>query len=248
MATVRAAFSWIGWVGWLTVLIKPLNAGLSMAGDVDLLANYFGPIGKFLDTGWGTSTSIVAGAAIIGYAIYQRSQPEPIGVANQTTRRGEAFPINHPNTDSRYMTAYEALHYLADDSDWGNQTRKYISADGMRKNVLLEAPVEFQRAAQHGGIHAVGRLNGIGQHVPIPETFWMTATLGPFSRLNRDISDTTPTVPNRDGLPRYESVMIVREDVERTWPRSAPTALSSIPISITRTIRAIGVGRGRSRT
>jgi hypothetical protein len=49
-----------------------------------------------------------------------------------------------------------------------------------RKTTLLEAPAEFKRIAQQGGIHAVGRLNGVGQHIPIPDTYWMSATLTPL--------------------------------------------------------------------
>jgi hypothetical protein len=39
-AALRASVSRLALFGWLAVLIKPINAGLSMAGDVDLLSNY----------------------------------------------------------------------------------------------------------------------------------------------------------------------------------------------------------------
>jgi hypothetical protein len=68
-----------GLLGWLVALIKPIAKGLSMAGDIDLLANYFGAVGKFLDTGWGTLASFALGAIIIGYAIHRRIQLEPKG-------------------------------------------------------------------------------------------------------------------------------------------------------------------------
>ena len=90
-----------------------------------------------------------------------------------------------------------------------------------RKIPLLEAQVEFKRVAEQGTIHVIGKLNGVGQHVPIPETYWMSATLNPFSLNNRDISETMPSVPNPNGIPVYMNVKILRSDVERLWPRLA---------------------------
>jgi hypothetical protein len=120
----------------------------------------------------------------------------------------------------RYMTAYEVIHYLADDTEWGTQARQYLNADGMRKNVLFEAQAEFKRIAEQGNIHPVGRLNGGGQHVQIPDTYWMAATINPFSLGSPDISQTMAAVPNPDGIPVYKNVRILRADVERAWPAS----------------------------
>jgi hypothetical protein len=69
---IKDSFTWPGWVGWVLTLLKPLDKGLSMLGDVDLLANYGGVIGRFLDTGTGYFVSILFGGGIIGYAIYRR--------------------------------------------------------------------------------------------------------------------------------------------------------------------------------
>jgi len=135
-------------------------------------------------------------------------------------------PALAPDTQ-RYMTAYEVLHYLADDSKWGDEIRKYVSPDQyvsaagnitMRKMPLLEAQGEFRRIAEQGRIRAVGRLDGDGQHVQIPETYWMSAVLSPFSFHNQEISEAIPAVYNPDGIPTYKRVKIVREDVERAWP------------------------------
>jgi hypothetical protein len=127
------------------------------------------------------------------------------------------------------MTAYDVIHYLADDSEWGNETRQYVGADGMRKSALLEAPAEFKRIAEQGTIHAVGRRNGDGQHVEIPEIYWMSATLSPFSLENPEISQTMPAVPNPDNIPTYKNVRILQSDVERMWPRCTPIA-TRIPL------------------
>jgi hypothetical protein len=108
-----------------------------------------------------------------------RSGGQPIA-----DQKDAAEPIATSGTQ-RYMNAYEVIHYLADDSKWGDDTKKYVGAEQyvsragnitMRKWPLLEALGEFKRIAEHGRIHAVGRFNGVGQHVQIPETYWMSAT------------------------------------------------------------------------
>src|ERR1700730_11206703 len=70
-AAFRASLSGPGLLGWLVALVKPIAKAMNMASDIDLLANYFGASGRFLETGWGTLMSVVLGAVIIGYAIYR---------------------------------------------------------------------------------------------------------------------------------------------------------------------------------
>jgi hypothetical protein len=86
-AALRASLTGPGLLGWLIALIKPIVKVLNMVGDIDLLANYFGAAGRFLETGWGTLSSIVLGTVIIGYAIHRRIQLEPI-VGDQANFRG----------------------------------------------------------------------------------------------------------------------------------------------------------------
>jgi len=133
-----------------------------------------------------------------------------------TTSSGNVHP---------HMTAYEVIHYLADDSAWGRQTARYAEVDrrmGMiiRKNPLLEAPGEFKRIAEYRNIKAIGRLNGIGQHVQIPETYWTVATLDCLHLDNKEISRTMVAAPRPDHIPIYEDVRISRKDVERAWPKA----------------------------
>lgn len=120
------------------------------------------------------------------------------------------------------MTAYETIHYLADDSKWGNALKNAPSVPNgtlnMRKMPLLEAWGEFKRIAEQGHIHAIGRLGGVGPHVPIPEIYWMSAILHQSSLDNPALSETMPSVANPDGIPIYKDVRILRADVERIWP------------------------------
>lgn len=55
----------------------------------------------------------------------------------------------------------------------------------VKKMPLLEAPGEFKAVAEGGRIHAVGRLNGVGQHVEIPSMYWLSATLNMSTSENK---------------------------------------------------------------
>jgi hypothetical protein len=81
---LRESISGPGLIGWIVELIRPIMAGLGALRDVDLLHNYFGAIGRFLETGWGTLVSVAVGAIIIGSAIHRSaphgtSEPNPKG-------------------------------------------------------------------------------------------------------------------------------------------------------------------------
>jgi hypothetical protein len=50
---------------------RPIFKIIDRLSEMDFLATYAGPVGRFLETGWGTLTSIAVGAGIIGFSIYQ---------------------------------------------------------------------------------------------------------------------------------------------------------------------------------
>lgn len=122
----------------------------------------------------------------------------------------------------RYMTVYEIIHYLADETEWGARTRNAITPHstfphGMRTNPLVVAPYEFKARGELGGVHAVGRLKGSGPHVEIPETYWLSATIKSALQ-TPNVSETVPALPNPDGIPVYTDVRILSADVRRIWP------------------------------
>ena len=136
-AALRASLTGPGLLGWLVALIKPIAKILSMAGDVDLLANYFGVTGRFLETGWGTLTSVVLGAVIIGYAIHRKKQLEPTGLVSPKTKA----PVKHedselvqaksaiPANPVRDVGVDEAIAFLCF-HDWG---KRFLDAAGSGK-------------------------------------------------------------------------------------------------------------------
>jgi hypothetical protein len=66
--------------GTVIAFSKPIFKIIDRLSEMDFLTTYAGPVGRFLDTGWGTFASIVVGAGIIGFSIYhglrqQRAAP-----------------------------------------------------------------------------------------------------------------------------------------------------------------------------
>jgi hypothetical protein len=192
---------WLG--GWLKMHVSPPQAGWTVAGIVTLAAY----------------------AALLWLVWKRHRIPQTANVALVGALKSSATNQRDAGPD-RYMTAYEVIHYIADDSKWGDEVRRNPSGQistrfgtiNAERMPVLEAQVEFKRVAEQGHIHAVGRFDGVGPHVHIPETYWMSATINPFSLDNPDVSETMRAGPNPDGIHTYKGVRIVREDVERAWP------------------------------
>jgi hypothetical protein len=208
---VLSPFSeWLG--GWLKMHVSPPQAGWTVAGIITLAA-----YATLLWLVWKRHRIPKANVGLAGISKQPSFSSQSSAVTQKDAESSDALDINS------YMTVYEAINYLADDSEWGEGTRRIRTRfdevpDGMRTNPRLVAQNEFKKIAERGVIHAIGRLNGEGTHVDIPERYWSSATIYPFSLHNPDISQTMPAVPNPDGIPVYKDVRILREDVERAWP------------------------------
>ena len=205
---VLSPFSeWLG--GWLKMHVSPPQAGWTVAGIVTL-ATY----AALLWLVWKRHRIPQATNSALAGISEQLSFSSQSTSATQKAAEPEAVLITN-----RYMTAYEALHYLADDLEWGDQIRQYVKETErftFRKNPLLKSQSEFKRIAEQGKIEATGRINGEGPHVLIPATYWMSAIL--VLSNNLATSESAPAVPNPDGIPQYKDIKIVRADVERAWP------------------------------
>src|SRR5260221_13758472 len=73
-----------------------------------------------------------------------------------------------------YLTPYQVVHYLADESEWGTMKELEKSAEGLNYFVLVEAPVEFQKRAAEGKITVYGMSSKTHAHEEINKTFWMS--------------------------------------------------------------------------
>lgn len=73
------------------MFIKPIRWLLEMAGVADILNTYMPDIGNYLDTGWGTLTSVAVGALIIGSAIFFHERRAGNNTEPSTPKDQQAF-------------------------------------------------------------------------------------------------------------------------------------------------------------
>ncbi len=131
-------------------------------------------------------------------------------------------------TESRYMSAYEAISYIAKESEWGFLIRNTVSDEGMRKMPMLEAPIAFRKAAREGKITVLGRKNDKGTHISIPADEWESIQL---DMLNIQGNITTPAVPNREDVPFYTYIQVLREEVYTAFPKKPSLESSEIIVA-----------------
>lgn len=137
------------------------------------------------------------------------------------------FRSVQPAQPSEYMSAYEALRYIAYETEWARKQRTVIVAGEtsfgampMRKNVPLEAIGEFSSQAQRLGtrIRVFGRRLVPNESVEIPHTFWMTNTIDAECAFNASQPSRTAASSPRSEPP-YADLRIERAGVLATWPR-----------------------------
>jgi hypothetical protein len=139
-------------------------------------------------------------------------------------RHGKRADRDHK--DSKYMSAYEALHYIANDSCWGKRLRTVTSViedDShkgaiLKKNPIFDAFSEFSRGASESNIEVLGRKDGNGPPVHIPQTDWLVIGIDHNTLIRRQTSQTTQITASGT-VPFYTDLKILREDVYRVWQR-----------------------------
>lgn len=147
----------------------------------------------------------------------------------QTTARREGIEVITEKTKgpSEYLSGYEVVHYLADESEWGAEMHSHVSADGLKKNALLEAPGEFRTRAAEGKITVYGVSAQTGEHELIPKTHWMSYGLDLSKIYKPDApSGTVPATFEaafhgaRSGKRGYADLKIEAAGVYEVWPRA----------------------------
>jgi hypothetical protein len=159
-------------------------------------------------------------AAIVVIKHWSGHEPIPRTPADQFTS-AERLSAAASSTVT-YLIPYEAIHYLADESQWGEEKADTINAEGMHYNALLEAPEEFQKRAAEGRIRVFGFNSGTRKHEEIDKTHWMSFGILPrVFRPGEDVRTEPTTLESAfyqgEG---YSDLKITAADVYRTWPRS----------------------------
>jgi hypothetical protein len=123
-----------------------------------------------------------------------------------------------------YMTPYEVVHYLSDQTRWGWAKRRETSASAIGPisyNPLLEAAPEFREKAMQEGsnIKVFGLLEGHGS-VLIPHTFWMSNGFSYDACFDKTVrARSAPAVYDAVDHLIYYDLMVDRSGVIKTWPR-----------------------------
>jgi hypothetical protein len=126
-------------------------------------------------------------------------------------------------TKRRYLTAADAIRYIADESGWGASLRAAPpNQAGMRQNPRFAAADELVRGARDGELDIFGRLNRTGEHLLISQQYWLYATI----ELGSVIGATQPavTIPISSHLGQrklftpYDGLCVERSDLIRVWP------------------------------
>lgn len=123
-----------------------------------------------------------------------------------------------------YMSVYEAVHYIADESAWGRRLR-HASVSGGHMT-LLNAPIEFEDKAGLDGskVRVWGTFQHSAQTHLLPHTFWLSNVLDTYACFNPGSDGRTEpkVVFAGSNVVRYEHLKIDRNGVYKTWPKPAP--------------------------
>jgi hypothetical protein len=134
-----------------------------------------------------------------------------------------------------YLTANQAIHYIADESQWGASKAREVTSEGLRKNVLLEAPEEFRQRAAEGKVRVYGASPTTHEHALIDKTHWMTFQLDHASIFREDAEGKTEMAGFEGGFygrPGHTLLQIEAEDVYRTWPKERNAGTVATPLRV----------------
>jgi hypothetical protein len=125
--------------------------------------------------------------------------------------------------DSNYFFASDAIKYIANESEWGNQVRTIRTRNGMRQHPLFAATDELVQAARDGKIIVFGRFGRSGEHRPISQQYWLYATIDQGSVLPPNQWGITSSISKdsreRDRFIPYDALCVEEMEVDRLWPR-----------------------------
>ena len=171
--------------------------------------------------------SIIANAELANQRRLERKQENVAqsAVQEKTTKKAvaQSTASKSAQADSAdYLTPHQVVHYLAEDSAWGAQLAREKAPDGSNKNVLLEAPTEFQERAAEGLVRVYGTsLIGSKQEL-IDKAHWKSYGFD-LAGLFEEPYVGCQTAPTVWPLPAesncYCGLKIDAKGVYRAWPR-----------------------------
>jgi hypothetical protein len=164
--------------------------------------------------------------ALLIWMGYKREANGPHASLGNLPNGGTPIPGEiEARTKQRYLTAADAIRYIADDSQWGARLRAAPpNSAGMRQNPRFAAIDELVRAARDGEIGIFGRFNRTGEHLLISQQYWLYASIDMGSAIGADVKPAF-TIPistelgQRERFTPYDGLCVENSDLARVWPK-----------------------------
>ncbi len=176
---------------------------------IHLLAWIVGIIGGAVTFagGWVSIPAVLAAIALPVFVVDRL-----LAIRDRSERRGE-----RPGSEQRFISAYEALHYMVDVSAWGRRVRTETDPQGFRQVPMIAAAGEFMQRCAEDRVRSFGRENGAGLHQPIPAAYWLSGMMDLPILFYQQRCQTVPR-PGLEGVPLYTELQASEADVHAAWP------------------------------
>ena len=139
-----------------------------------------------------------------------------------------AFFAAHSALRESYISALDAMEYVATESLWGvmgsfNAAYDGNNSDQITTYIRLAALEDFGLKAPENHIRAIGIVKGHGGHTAIEPTYWYNARIEWDIFLESHICKSHGIGKMAFGsVPEYTDIKICKEDLFRTWPKPPP--------------------------
>lgn len=202
---LRGLFSPLGALGWLVVLIKPIRQLIEWLADVDFIWQNLDAIGRFLDTGWGTLTTVGLGALIVAHAVYRAGHIHR--AKTKVPLAGLPTYIKEKKVKSKpFISAWQAIEYIYN---------YRLALEPHREDHLERTCDEFQQAALDGKIEVFGRPVGSDKYEKIGELFWNLGKIDPLQSQHPDGDGGVAS----SGDTTYIGVRVRQQQILDLWPK-----------------------------
>lgn len=128
----------------------------------------------------------------------------------------------------RYMTLFEAVHHLSEESEWGWKARQVRKAGFVRGcpvtmeiNATLEAPIELQGQASREGtlVRIWGTRAWTAETEAINHSFWLSNGFHLDGCINSSVEGRSEARVYASNALVYERLRFDWDGVMKTWPR-----------------------------
>jgi len=231
-------------VGTVITLTKPVIWLIDKVGEVDVVRDHLGEIGPFLNSGWGTLTTVLSGCALIAWAIYnsrhqktapisapgEKDSPRIATVRGKTERKIEEMQAETALLHARRLQQKQEDHSTVrrpTAPDWPLRQLFIHLCPGISRTKderqFEEASSEILDKLATGQVAAWGRALSGHRRLPlypIPQAYWLHAKFVPWL-LDVDggtIWQTSPVDHRVSDQTQYAEVQLNKAQALTIWP------------------------------